>query len=79
MPLDASAGQASASEHSTFPAKIKHLPASNRFVLVDSGYDSNALADGVELDACGRPTGRRFICPPNRRMELLARMLERIK
>lgn len=67
LPLAASAGLAGVSEHSTFPDKTKRLPKANRFVLVDSGYDSNALGDGVELDTRGRSTGRRFICPPNRR------------
>ena len=67
LPLSASAGVASASEHSSFPPKIKHLPPSTRFVLADSGYDSNAIADAVERDHEGRVTGKRFVCPPNRR------------
>ena len=67
MPLAASANVASVSEHSTFASKIQHLPEANRFVLVDTGYDSNALGDAVERNPDGRPTGRRFVCPPNRR------------
>jgi hypothetical protein len=67
FPLSASADVASASEHSSFPPKIKHLPKATRFALVDSGYDSNAIADAVERDEHGRPTGHRFLCPPNRR------------
>jgi hypothetical protein len=67
LPLSASADVASASEHASFPGKIPHLPLATRFVLADSGYDSNALAEGVERDSQGRPTGHRFVCPPNRR------------
>jgi hypothetical protein len=67
LPLVASADVASASEYSSCPGKIKHLAADTRFVLADSGYDSNDLGDRVELDDEGQPTGRRFVCPPNRR------------
>ena len=67
LPLSASAGTASVSEYSSFPSKIKHLPDSTRFVLTDSGYDSNAIADAVEWDAEGRRTGRRYLCPPRGR------------
>jgi len=67
MPLSASADVASASEHSSFPLKIKHIPKSTRFALLDSGYDSNAIGDAVELNSRGRATGRRFVCPPNQR------------
>jgi len=67
LPLSASADVASASEHSSFPSKIKHLPKTTRFALADSGYDSNAIGDAVERDERGRPTGHRFVCPPNRR------------
>jgi hypothetical protein len=66
-PLSASAGLASVSEHSSFPPKIKHLPKRTRFALLDSGYDSNAIGDAVEMDKNGRPTGHRFVCPPNER------------
>jgi hypothetical protein len=67
LPLSASAGTASESEYTTFPRKIPHLPDSTRFVLVDSGYDSNAIADAVEWDAEAGRTGRRYLCPPNTR------------
>ncbi len=62
LPLTASAAVASASEHSSFPSMI-----TSRFALADSGYDSNAIAQAVERDEDGRPTGQRFVCPPNRR------------
>jgi hypothetical protein len=67
LPLVASAGLASASEHTTFGPKTDALPSKTRFVLVDSGYDNNALGDRVERDRAGRPTGRRYLCPPVRR------------
>jgi hypothetical protein len=67
LPLSASADVASASEHSSFPPKIKDLPKTTRFSLADSGYDSNAIGDAVERDERGRPSGCRFLCPPNRR------------
>jgi hypothetical protein len=67
FPLLASFDVASASEHKTFAAKIAHLPPQTRNVLADSGYDGNANADAVELDACDeRPVGRRMLCPPQR-------------
>jgi len=67
LPLVASAGVASASEHKTLGPKIDFLPPKTRFVLADSGYDDIALGERVERDRQGRPTGRRFVCPPNRR------------
>jgi hypothetical protein len=67
LPLSASADVASASEHSSFPPKVKHLPKRTRFMLADSGYDSNAIGDAVELNEHGQPTGRCFVCPPNPR------------
>jgi hypothetical protein len=67
LPLSASADVGSASEHSSFPPKIRQLPQTTRFVLADSGYDSNAIGDAVERDERGRPSGHRFVCPPNRR------------
>jgi hypothetical protein len=67
LPLSASADVASASEHSTFPPKTQHLPKDTRYALADSGYDSNAIGDAVERDDRERPTGRRFVCPPNTR------------
>lgn len=67
LPLSASADVASTSEHSSFPPKTRHLPQATRYALADSGYDSNAIGDAVERDDHGRPTGHRFVCPPNRR------------
>jgi hypothetical protein len=67
LPLVASAGVASTSEYVTAGAKIHHLPPSTRFVLADGGYDSNVLGDAVEWDDKSRRTGRRFLCPRNRR------------
>lgn len=67
LPLSASAGRANVSEHSSFPAKLKHLPRTTRYVLTDSGYDSNTIGDAAELDDHRHPTGRHFLCPPNRR------------
>lgn len=67
LPLAASAGLASASEHATVGAKIDCLPGQTRFLLADSGYDSNAIGDRTECEDEGVPTGRRFLCPPNRR------------
>jgi hypothetical protein len=68
FPLLASAGVASASEHRTFAAKAPRLPRSVRFVDADAGYDSGPAGDAVERDArTGRPTGRRFLCPPQPR------------
>jgi hypothetical protein len=67
VPLLASADTASASEHHTFSDKIDQLPSQNRYVLVDAGYDNNAHGDAVEYDAQNRATGRRFVCPQNRR------------
>jgi hypothetical protein len=67
FPLAASADTASAKETQTCADKIDALPAQTEYVLVDSGYDSNDLAENMEHDAEGRCTGRRFLCPENRR------------
>lgn len=67
FPLVASADTASAKETQTCADKIDALPSATEYVLVDSGYDSNDLAERVEHDAQGRRTGRRFLCPENRR------------
>ena len=67
FPLLASADTASAKEMQTFRQKISQLPASTTHVVADSGYDSNALAEQVEWTAQGRRTGRRFLCPENKR------------
>ena len=63
-PLLASADGANASEKVSFGDKIDHLPRQARYVLADSGYDSNDYGHRVERDADGQPTGRRFVCPP---------------
>jgi hypothetical protein len=69
LPLLASVDTASTNEHTSVVAKLDHLPASTRTVLVDPGYDSNDLADRVELDDRDeRPTRprRRWVCPPQK-------------
>jgi hypothetical protein len=67
FPLLASVDAASASESRTFAAKIDALPNGTRTVLADSGYDANHLGERVEFAADDRRTGRRFVCPANRR------------
>lgn len=67
FPLLASADTASAKETQTFGEKIDDLPAENASVLGDSGYDSNEIGERIEYDAQDRRTGRRFLCPENRR------------
>ena len=67
FPLVASADTASAKETQTCREKVAALPENVRYVLADSGYDSNELAEQVEYDAEDRRTGRRFLCPENRR------------
>lgn len=67
FPLLASVDVASMSEMKSCPNKIAHLPAQVLWVLMDSGYDSNALAEQVEYDAEGKRTGRRCLCPENPR------------
>ncbi len=66
-PLLVSVGNANASEHHTFGPKIKALPRETRYVLADAGYDSNAHGEAVEKRADGTHTGRRFVCPLQRR------------
>lgn len=66
-PLLVSMATANASEHHTFGPKIKELPSQTRYVLADAGYDSNAHGEAVEKQADGRRTGRRFVCPLQRR------------
>lgn len=66
-PLLASADTASVSEHVSFAAKIDHLPPQTKNVLADTGYDNNDFGERIEYDQKGRRTGRRFLCPPNRR------------
>ncbi len=62
-PLLASADPAHWQPARTFPEKIPRLPTSARYVLADAGYDSNASGEAIEQDACGRRTGKRFLCP----------------
>lgn len=62
-PLVASAGPASSQPNRTFPGKIPRLSTATRYILADSGYHSNDLADAVELDPMDRRTGRRLLCP----------------
>ena len=66
-PLVGSVDPAHAREATTFPGKPRRLPARTRYVLVDMGYDSNALAEEVEYGADGRPTGRRPVGPQQTR------------
>jgi len=67
LPLLASADTASARETQTCQEKLAHLPPQVVYVLVDSGYDSNQVAEQVEYEENQRPTGRRFLCPENPR------------
>ncbi len=67
FPLLASVGTAGAKETRTFDAKIDDLPAATRHVTADTGYDSNQVGEHVEWTPEGRRTGRRFVCPENRR------------
>jgi Transposase DDE domain len=66
-PLLASVATASTSEHTTFASKIAQLPKATNFVTADSGYDNNAYGEAVEWTEKGQRTGRRFLCPENRR------------
>ena len=67
FPLLASAGTASAKETTTFDPKIDDLPEATKNVSADSGYDSNHVAERIEYSPEGKRTGRRFLCPENRR------------
>lgn len=67
FPLLASVDTASAKETQTFDEKIDDIPEKTNRVLADSGYDSNDLAERIEYDEEDRRTGRRFLCPENRR------------
>ncbi len=67
FPLLASASTASAKETQTFDAKIDDLPEATENVSADSGYDSNHLAERIEWTKEGKRTGRRFLCPENKR------------
>lgn len=67
FPLLASADTASAKETQSFGEKTDDLPEETDYVLADSGYDSNDLAESIEYDEDDRKTERRFLCPENRR------------
>ena len=67
FPLLASADTASAKETTTFDQKIDNLPEATKRVAADSGYDSNHVAERIEYSADDRRTGRRFLCPENKR------------
>jgi len=62
-PLLASAGAASWQPNRTFPSKIPNLPPSTRYIVADSGYDSNAIAESIEHSADNRSAVRRLVCP----------------
>ena len=67
FPLLASVDTAHTSEFRSLTPQIDQLPPSTRYVLADSGYDSNAHGERIEYDAQGRRTPRRFLCPANPR------------
>ena len=67
FPLLASADTAGAKETRTFDEKIGELPDPTEHVTADSGCDSNALGEQIEWTEQGRRTGRRFLCPENKR------------
>lgn len=67
LPLLASVDTAGANETRTFDAKIDALPADVKYVSADSGYDANHVAERIEWTPEGKRTGRRFLCPENKR------------
>jgi hypothetical protein len=67
FPLLASVDTASAKETQSFDEKIDDLPEKTDHRLADSGYDGNEPAERIEYDEEDRRTGRRFLCPENRR------------
>jgi hypothetical protein len=67
FPMLASGDTASAKEFTSFDSKIDQLSEDTENVLADTGYDKNDFGDRIEYDEQGHRTGRRFICPPNRR------------
>jgi Transposase DDE domain len=67
FPLLASAATASVKETQSFDAKIDDLPESTENVSADSGYDSNHVGEQIEYTEDGKRTGRRFLCPENKR------------
>ncbi len=66
FPLLASVSTACQKETTSFELKIDDLPEATDYVLADSGYDSNHVAERIEWED-DRRTGRRFLCPENRR------------
>jgi hypothetical protein len=69
-PLAASVDVASRSEQRSCLEKLEQLPPVTKYVLADSGYDSNAVGEAVEWKPDGRPTGRRFVCPQIQRPQV---------
>lgn len=67
FPLLASAGTASVKETQTCAGKLDNLPAETKHISADSGYDSNHLGERIEYTEQGTRTGRRFLCPENKR------------
>jgi hypothetical protein len=67
FPLLASTTVASTKETRTFDEKIDDLPAETKNVSADSGYDSNHVGERIEWTAEAKRTGRRFLCPENKR------------
>jgi hypothetical protein len=67
FPLLASVSTACEKETTSFDEKIDALPEATENVLADSGYDSNHVAERIEWQDARRRTGRRFLCPENRR------------
>ncbi len=67
FPLSGSAATASAKETQTFDEKLDELPEQTETVSADSGYDSNHLGERIEWTDEGKRSGRRFLCPENRR------------
>jgi hypothetical protein len=65
--LLASVGTASAKETTTFDGKIDHLLDTTKNVAADSAYDSSHVAERIEYTPKGKRTGRRFLCPENKR------------
>ena len=61
-PLLASVDTASRSEQKTILDKIPQLPEQTHYVLLDAGYDSNAVGEAVEGKGAQRTT-RRVLCP----------------
>jgi hypothetical protein len=67
FPLDVTAGPANRNEARSLAARVEQLPPEIRYVTADAGYDTNALGEAIEYNQHGRPTGRRLVCPLQRR------------